>query len=132
MNRLGMIIDVSHPSKEAMRQMIELSKAPLIASHSSARALCNHSRNLDDEQLEWLKENGGVIQTVAFDSYLNTQKHNAYDAAVKKVYTEVGEKIGFKQLEWKEIKQLDPEAKKQYYEQYRRVQKLSEPKVARL
>ena len=132
MNRLGMMIDVSHPSKEAMRQMIEISRAPIIASHSSARALCDHSRNLDDEQLEWLKENGGVIQTVAFDSYLNTQKHNAYDAAVKKVYAEVGEKIGFKQMEWKDIKQLEPEAKKHYYEQYRRVQKLSEPKVTKL
>ena len=51
MNRLGMMIDVSHPSKEAMRQMIALSKAPIIASHSSARALCDHSRNLDDEEL---------------------------------------------------------------------------------
>eukprot|EP00095_Tigriopus_kingsejongensis_P001526 maker-scaffold1046_size67555-snap-gene-0.1 protein:Tk01526 transcript:maker-scaffold1046_size67555-snap-gene-0.1-mRNA-1 annotation:"peptidase m19" len=57
MNKVGMLIDVSHPSKEAMRQMIALTKAPLIASHSSARALCNHSRNLDDEQLQWIKEN---------------------------------------------------------------------------
>lgn len=77
MNRLGMMIDVSHPSKEAMRQMIALSKAPIIASHSSARALCDHSRNLDDEQLEWLKNNGGVIQTVAFTNYLNTKKVEA-------------------------------------------------------
>jgi membrane dipeptidase len=74
MNRVGMMIDVSHPSKESMRQMIALSKAPIIASHSSARALCNHSRNLDDEQLGWLKENGGGVQTVAFTSYLNTKK----------------------------------------------------------
>jgi len=51
MNRLGMMIDVSHPSKEAIKQMFELSQAPLIASHSSARALCDHSRNLDDELL---------------------------------------------------------------------------------
>jgi len=74
MNRVGMMIDVSHPSKEAMKQMVELSKAPIIASHSSARALCNHSRNLDDEQLQWMKKNGGVVQTVAFTSYLNTEK----------------------------------------------------------
>ena len=51
MNRLGIMIDISHPSREAVMQMLELSKAPIIASHSSARALCNHSRNLDDEQL---------------------------------------------------------------------------------
>ena len=74
MNRLGMMIDISHPSKEAIRQMIKISKAPVIASHSSARKLCNHSRNLDDEQLGWIKENGGVVQTVAFKSYLNSEK----------------------------------------------------------
>ena len=68
------MIDVSHPSKEAMRQMIQLSKAPIIASHSSARALCNHSRNLDDEQLQWLKDNGGVVQTVAFRTYVSDKK----------------------------------------------------------
>lgn len=132
MNRLGMMIDISHPSKESMRQMVELSKAPIIASHSSARGLCDHSRNLDDEQLEWLKENGGVIQTVAFDSYLNTEKHNAYDAAVKKIYSEVGKKIGFELQEWKDIKELEPEARKEYFEQYRRVQKLAQPKVTKL
>ena len=74
MNRLGIMIDISHPSKEAIRQMITLSKAPVIASHSSARSLCDHSRNLDDEQLGWIKNNGGVVQTVAFKSYLNSEK----------------------------------------------------------
>jgi len=78
MNRLGMMIDVSHPSKEAMRQMIALSKAPIIASHSSARALCDHSRNLDDEQqLNWVKENGGVIQTTALGAFLTDRKDPA-------------------------------------------------------
>ncbi len=86
MNKCGIMIDVSHPSKEAIKQMFELSKAPLIASHSSARALCNHSRNLDDELLELFKEHGGVVQTVAFSSYLNTAKHNAFNAAREKVY----------------------------------------------
>ena len=47
-------------------QALQISKAPIIASHSAARALCNHSRNLDDEQLLALKKNGGVVQTVAF------------------------------------------------------------------
>jgi microsomal dipeptidase-like Zn-dependent dipeptidase len=70
MNRIGIMIDVSHPSKEAIRQMIEISNAPVIASHSSARSLCNHSRNLDDEQLDWIKKNGGVVQTVALAGYL--------------------------------------------------------------
>ncbi len=132
MNRLGMMIDVSHPSKEAMRQMIELSKAPLIASHSSARALCNHSRNLDDEQLQWLKDNGGVVQTVAFTSYVNTEKHNAYSAATKEVYNKVGEKVGFKVLERDEVRAMDDEGRKDYYEDYRRVRKLSQPKIQKL
>jgi microsomal dipeptidase-like Zn-dependent dipeptidase len=68
-----MMIDISHPSKEAIREMALRSKAPIIVSHSSARALCNHSRNLDDEQLQWVKQTDGVVQTVAFSSYLNTE-----------------------------------------------------------
>jgi membrane dipeptidase len=70
MNRLGMMIDVSHPSKASMMQTIALSKAPIMASHSGVRAICNHSRNMDDEQLDALKKNGGVIQLVAFNSYV--------------------------------------------------------------
>lgn len=70
MNRLGMMVDVSHPSKQSMLQTVALSKAPIIASHSAARALADHSRNMDDEQLLALKKNGGVIQTVAFNGYV--------------------------------------------------------------
>jgi len=53
-----------------MMQAVELSKAPIIASHSGARALCNHSRNMDDEQLQALKKNGGVVQADAFATYV--------------------------------------------------------------
>lgn len=70
LNRWGIMVDVSHPSKQANLQAMALSKAPVIASHSAARALADHSRNMDGEQLEALKKNGGVIQTVAFDSYV--------------------------------------------------------------
>tara|TARA_B100001057_G_scaffold201902_1_gene202729 strand:- start:331 stop:1410 length:1080 start_codon:yes stop_codon:yes gene_type:complete len=73
-NYYGMMIDISHPSKEAIRQMIEITKAPVIASHSSARALRDHPRNLDDEQLNWVKENGGVVQTTALGSFLTDRK----------------------------------------------------------
>ena len=72
LNRVGIMVDLSHPSKAANLQAIALSKAPVIASHSSARALCDHSRNMDDELLLALKKNGGVVQTVAFAAYVKT------------------------------------------------------------
>ena len=77
-----------------MRQMIELSETPIIASHSSARALCNHSRNLDDEQLQWMQDNGGVVQTVAFKSYLNTEKNDAYQAEANQVIKNIADSLG--------------------------------------
>lgn len=70
MNRLGIMVDVSHISKEAALDAMRLSGAPVIASHSSARALADHPRNMDDETLLALRENGGVIQIVAFDAYV--------------------------------------------------------------
>src|SRR4051812_47297047 len=70
MNRVGLMIDVSHPSKASMMQTLALTRAPIIASHSSVRKLADVSRNLDDEQLLALKKNGGVMQTVAFSSYV--------------------------------------------------------------
>jgi membrane dipeptidase len=73
MNRLGMMVDVSHTSKASMLQAAALSKAPIIASHSAIRALGNHSRNLDDEQLLAVKKSGGVVQVVAFATYLKVQ-----------------------------------------------------------
>ncbi len=81
MNRVGLMVDVSHPSKQANLQAIALSKAPVIASHSAARALANHSRNLDDEQLQALKKNGGVVQTVAFDSYVKIKPPDSAERA---------------------------------------------------
>lgn len=57
---------VLHPLKASMLQAIDLSTVPVIASHSSVRALCDHSRNLDDEQLEAIRGNGGVAQMTAF------------------------------------------------------------------
>lgn len=71
-NKYGILLDISHPSKESNLWVMANSKAPVIASHSSVRALCpTASRDLDDEQLLALKKNGGVMQTVAFSSYIN-------------------------------------------------------------
>ena len=81
MNYYGIMVDISHPSKEAIRQTIDHSKAPVIASHSSARALSDHPRNLDDQQLQWVKESGGVVQTVALAAFVNKEKAAAYKKA---------------------------------------------------
>jgi membrane dipeptidase len=70
MNRLGMMVDVSHPSKASILQAIGLSKAPVIASHSSVRRLANQSRNLDDEMLMAIKTNGGVVQINAVADFI--------------------------------------------------------------
>jgi len=132
MNKWGMMIDVSHPSKEAMRDMIELSKAPIIASHSSARALCNHSRNLDDEQLQWMKENGGVVQAVAFSAYVNTEKDEKFGKASKAVLEEVGKEQNFKIIAWSEVRKMDKEAQTAYYNQYLEIKKLAKPELEKL
>jgi membrane dipeptidase len=70
MNRLGIMVDISHISRKAALDAIRLSKAPVIASHSSARAVNDHPRNLDDETLLALEKNGGVVQTVALGSFV--------------------------------------------------------------
>jgi len=97
MNRVGIMIDVSHPSKESMMQAVALSKAPIIASHSAVRALADVSRNMDDEQLLALKKNGGVIQIVAFNSYVKTdsaERHQALEELAKEFGLPPGTPLG--------------------------------------
>lgn len=132
MNKWGMMIDVSHPSKKSFMDMIELSEAPIIASHSSARALCNHSRNLDDEQLKLLKENGGVVQTVAFSSYLNTEKHEAFNAKSQEVINQLAEEQDFEMLSWSEVREMNEEDRDAYIAKYREIRKMAEPKIEEL
>ena len=98
MNRWGIMVDISHPSKQSNLQVMELSRAPVIASHSAARAVNDHSRNLDDEQLMALRENGGVVQTVAFRSYVDGPKNTAYNEAVQAVTAEVAAEMDFEIL----------------------------------
>ncbi|WP_295179849.1 dipeptidase [uncultured Christiangramia sp.] len=121
MNKYGIMIDVSHPSKEAIKDMFSISKAPLIASHSSARALCNHSRNLDDELLELFRDNGGVVQTVAFSSYLNTEKHNAFSKAETEVFKNTADQLGLSYLESDSVQKLDDTAKENYYKELKKI-----------
>lgn len=85
MNRMGMMIDVSHISDSAFYDVIALSSAPVIASHSCARACCDHPRNLSDDMLKALAQNGGVVQMCILSDYVKKpenfpQRDSAYDA----------------------------------------------------
>lgn len=73
MNRVGMMVDISHVSKQCMMQATALSTSPVIASHSSTTAFANVPRNMDDEMLRALAKNGGVAQMVAFTGYVKVQ-----------------------------------------------------------
>jgi len=121
LNRTGIMIDISHPSKASMMQMIALSKAPIIASHSSARALCDHSRNLDDEQLLMLKENGGVVQTVAFGSYLNAEKDEAYSNYMVELYKQVADSLDLPWYERSQFGSLTKQQQGEFMENYPKV-----------
>ena len=72
MNRLGMLIDVSHVSDETMSDALDVSKAPIIASHSSARALSNVPRNIPDDLLRRIAKNGGVVQVNFYSVFVDT------------------------------------------------------------
>ena len=126
MNRVGIMIDLSHPSKEANRQMIELSKAPVIASHSSARALSDVSRNLDDELLKMIQKNGGVVQTVAFRQYVNVKKYSANDKASESLYKEIAKEMGVDYVPLRNIGKLDGEKRSKAYENYAKIMKASQ------
>ncbi len=76
MNRLGIMVDVSHGSEEVFYDAIAISKAPIIASHSNARAVTNHARNMSDEMLKLMAENGGVVQLTMLSDYLRDAPEN--------------------------------------------------------
>ena len=91
MNDLGIMIDLSHASDETFSQVIQMSSKPVIASHSCARALCDNPRNLTDEMLVELKENGGVIQMCILSAYVVTpEPHPERDSAREAVWLKHG------------------------------------------
>lgn len=93
-NRLGMVVDASHASDLALDQMIELSKTPVILSHSGCKAVFDHPRNVDDERLVKLAANGGVIQLNSYSAYLiSTPENPARRAAFKKLADEYKESV---------------------------------------
>ena len=89
MNRLGMMVDLSHASAKSFWDAIATSKAPIIESHSGCKALSPNGRNLDDDQLKALAKNGGVIQIVALASYLKAEPPER-TAAIQALRTELG------------------------------------------
>lgn len=117
MNRLGMMVDVSHISDEAFFDVMNISQAPVIASHSSVRAVCKHDRNMSDEMIEKLAENDGVIQICLLDDYIKepdtTTRRNAVESRLMHRYrTEYNqmdetEKTAFNQ-EWQDMKKNYP------------------------
>jgi membrane dipeptidase len=108
MNRTGMLIDVSHISDESFYDVLELTKAPVIASHSSCRALCESPRNLNDDMLQALKKNGGVIQICLLSEYLKQPEPNPeFDAKVQ----ELREK-------WQQMGELTDEQREQRWREF--------------
>jgi membrane dipeptidase len=92
MNRLGMMVDVSHISDKSFYDVLKLTKAPVLASHSSCRALCVSPRNLTDDMLVALKENGGVIQICILGNYLKTPEPNPeLDSKLEELKNRYGE-----------------------------------------
>ena len=92
MNRLGMMVDISHISDKSFFDVLKITTAPVIASHSSCRALCGSPRNLSDDMLLALKENGGVIQICILGNYLKTPEPNPeMDSKLKDLQKKYGD-----------------------------------------
>ncbi|HAI19650.1 MAG TPA: peptidase M19, partial [Xanthomarina gelatinilytica] len=112
---------------------IALSKTPIIASHSAARALSNESRNLDDEQLQWLKQNGGVVQVVALDDYLNINKMNTRNKKIISIQKQVADSLGVKWYASKEeVMALKPQEQNEFFGYYKKVLDLANAKANKI
>ena len=86
MNRLGIMVDVSHASEKTFYDALETSRYPIIASHSSARALCNHPRNLTDDQIKAIAEKLGVVQVCLYKGFINEDAEKAsLDDAIRHI-----------------------------------------------
>jgi membrane dipeptidase len=115
-NRLGIMVDISHASDQSFYDVLEQSQAPVIASHSSCRALCGHPRNLTDDMIKALAEKGGVIQICFVSSFVRETPPNPEQ---EKALAALEEKYGsYRDIEDEEIlEKLRQEARK-IYEKY--------------
>ena len=117
MNKTGMMIDVSHISDDSFMDVIRLSKYPIIASHSCARAICDNPRNLTDPDLKALAKNGGVIQMCFLSDYIKVPdpnpKRDSVMTAVRKKYNDFqdlsDEKLKIARQEYRETIKKFPE-----------------------
>ncbi|NOU16379.1 MAG: membrane dipeptidase [Bacteroidales bacterium] len=117
MNRLGMIVDVSHISDKSFYDVLELSSAPVIASHSCSRAICNNPRNLSDEMLLKLAAKGGVVQMCILSDYVKkiekTPKRDSARMALRKKYNNfqdlTAQQDSLASIEWHEIEEKYPQ-----------------------
>lgn len=130
MNRLGIMIDISHPSKESILQTLELTRAPVVASHSSARALSDVSRNLDDETLRAVADNGGVVHAVALGRFVNVVKSEAYGEARGRIETEVATEMDFEFLPRGRRYMLPDDARAAYEAQLAEVRRVTDERAA--
>ena len=106
MNRLGMMVDISHVSDKTFRDAMEVSKAPLIASHSDCRAICDAPRNMTDDMMRALAAKGGVVQINYHVGFLSQEFRDAekanpqtYDAVVREVHKRCGNREGCQLIE---------------------------------
>ncbi|MEP6995609.1 MAG: dipeptidase [Acidobacteriota bacterium] len=91
MNRLGMLVDVSHVSEDTIRDVLEVSKAPVFASHSSCRALSDIPRNLTDDQIRAIAAKGGIVMVNFSSMFLSQKSVDAYVAAKKALAPQIAE-----------------------------------------
>jgi membrane dipeptidase len=91
MNRLGMMVDISHVSEKVMLDVLDVSKAPLMASHSGARAINSHTRNVPDSVLKRLPQNGGVIMVVFYPSFLDERTNREQNERAEKLRPQIEE-----------------------------------------
>jgi membrane dipeptidase len=110
MNRLGMIVDVSHVSDKTFRDVLEVSNAPVFASHSSCRAICDHPRNMSDDMMRALAAKGGIVQINFHEGFLSQEFRNAEkadpsinDAIAAEVQRRCGDREGCQLIEGDKI-----------------------------